>query len=408
MTEATDDLRVSPQPADGSKSRYPQGVPVHDVFVSYCTRDKPVADALVSRLEQAGVRCWVAPRDILPGMVWGEAIIHAIGTTRLMVLVLSGEANASRHVLREVERAVASDVVVVPFRIDAVEPTGAMAYFLASEHWLDAMTPPLDAHIARLVEVCQALLGTSLDATASPAPQAETASAAPASGVATRPRRLRRRLVAALGTAGVVLLTVLGVSLWLSSSGGDQTTTDQAGLPEGFLSHTDEAEGFSIGYPEGWIAFPNTPEGLREGEEALGSAGVDLSWIDLDPDWGRFTMVDVSPLSLDSDWVTTGVVMPLPYVAADPEAAEQDVRDSWGEVAPGLESEPFEMRPGAGAKVSYMVPWEPGDESVTDIEYRVRGSADDTWVVHFTLSTDRVDHYRDITDAIAGTLELTD
>ena len=407
MTEAADDLRVRPQSADGSKSRHPQGVPVHDVFVSYSTRDKPVADALVSRLEQAGVRCWVAPRDILPGMVWGEAIIHAIATTRLMVVILSGEANASRHVLREVERAVASDVVVVPFRIDGVEPTGAMAYFLASEHWLDAMTPPLDAHIARLVEVCQALLGTSLDASASSAPPVETA-AAPATDVTARPRRVRRRLVVALSAAGVVLLAALGVSLWPSLFGGDQTVTDQAGLPEGFLLHTDEAEGFSIGYPEGWVAFPNTPEGLREGEEALGWAGLDLSWIDLDPDWGRFVMVDVSPLSVDSDWVTTGVVMPLPYLAADPETAEDDVRDSWGEIATGFESEPIDMRPGAGTKVSYMVPLEPGDESVTDIEYRVRGSASQTWVVHFTLSTDRVDHYNDITDAIAGTFELTD
>ena len=82
-----------------------QGEPVHDVFVSYCTRDKPVADAIVSRLEQAGMRCWVAPRDILPGMSWAEAIIHAIETTRLMVVVISGETNKSHHVPREVGRA---------------------------------------------------------------------------------------------------------------------------------------------------------------------------------------------------------------------------------------------------------------------------------------------------------------
>ncbi len=135
------------------------GKPAHDVFVSYSTNDKPVADAIVSRLEQAGIRCWVAPRDIIPGRVWGEAILHAIETTRLMVVVMSGAANASRQVLREVERAVANDVVVIPFRIESVEPTGAMAYFLASEHWLDAMTPPLDTHIAQLVGVVQALVG---------------------------------------------------------------------------------------------------------------------------------------------------------------------------------------------------------------------------------------------------------
>jgi hypothetical protein len=133
----------------------------HDVFVSYSTRDKPAADAIVARLEQDGIRCWMAPRDVIPGEVWGEAIVEAIETSRLMVVILSGEANQSAQVIREVERAVANDVVVIPFRIESIEPTGAMAYYLASEHWLDAMTPPLETHIAQLVKVAKALLESS-------------------------------------------------------------------------------------------------------------------------------------------------------------------------------------------------------------------------------------------------------
>jgi hypothetical protein len=135
-----------------------RGEPFHDVFVSYCTRDKPVADAIVSRLEQAGIRCWVAPRDIIPGTMYAEAIVLAIDTSRVMVVVISGETNKSHHVPREVERAVTRGVAVVPFRIASIEPTGAMAFFLASEHWLDAMTPPLESHIAHLVGIAQTLL----------------------------------------------------------------------------------------------------------------------------------------------------------------------------------------------------------------------------------------------------------
>jgi hypothetical protein len=134
------------------------GQPAHDVFVSYCSRDKPVTDAVVSRLEQAGIRCWVAPRDVIPGRVFAEAIVRAIETTRLMVVVFSGEANQSHHVLREVERAVANNVVIIPFRIETIEPSAALAYYLASEHWLDAMTPPLESHIAKLVKVANVLL----------------------------------------------------------------------------------------------------------------------------------------------------------------------------------------------------------------------------------------------------------
>ena len=37
----------------------------------------------------------------------------------------------------------ASDVVILPFRVENVDPSGAMAYFLGTEHWLDALTPPI-------------------------------------------------------------------------------------------------------------------------------------------------------------------------------------------------------------------------------------------------------------------------
>ena len=38
-------------------------------------------------LESNGVRCWIAPRDVTPGMEWSECIIDAIEECRVMVLV---------------------------------------------------------------------------------------------------------------------------------------------------------------------------------------------------------------------------------------------------------------------------------------------------------------------------------
>lgn len=46
-------------------------------FARHSSKDKPVANAVVAALEARGVRCWVAPRDILAGQDWGEAIIAA-------------------------------------------------------------------------------------------------------------------------------------------------------------------------------------------------------------------------------------------------------------------------------------------------------------------------------------------
>jgi hypothetical protein len=86
----------------------------HDVFVSYSSKDKPIADAICNGLENDGIRCWMAPRDILPGTNWGESIINAIGASKAMVIVFSANFNSSTQVLREVERAVSKNVIIVP------------------------------------------------------------------------------------------------------------------------------------------------------------------------------------------------------------------------------------------------------------------------------------------------------
>ncbi len=130
----------------------------HDVFISYSHTDHAVANAIVAGLESEGIRCWIAPRDITPGQTWGEAIVDAIEGSQIMVMVLSDNSNRSRQVLREVERATAKEVIIIPFRIENIDPTGAMAYFLSAEHWLDALTPPLEKHINKLVRTVKAFL----------------------------------------------------------------------------------------------------------------------------------------------------------------------------------------------------------------------------------------------------------
>lgn len=130
----------------------------HEVFVSYSNKDKPVADAVVAGLESKEIRCWIAPRDIVPGSSWGQAIVQAIETSKIMVMILSENSNKSRQVVREVERAVSKEVIIIPFRIENIDPTGAMAYYLSTEHWLDALTQPMEKHIEKLGNTIQLFL----------------------------------------------------------------------------------------------------------------------------------------------------------------------------------------------------------------------------------------------------------
>ena len=50
----------------------------HDVFISYSTKDKVIADTVCAKLEENNIRVWIAPRDVPPGSNFAEAIVNAI------------------------------------------------------------------------------------------------------------------------------------------------------------------------------------------------------------------------------------------------------------------------------------------------------------------------------------------
>ena len=137
----------------------------HDVFLSHAAADRAAALAVLDGLERAGIRCWIAPRDVPAGSEYGQQIVDAVKGCRVFVVVFSSNANSSPHVRREVERAVSSDRSIVPFRIENIPPTGAMEYCLGGTHWFDALTTPLDPHVANLVTTVRRLLGPGTVAT---------------------------------------------------------------------------------------------------------------------------------------------------------------------------------------------------------------------------------------------------
>jgi TIR domain len=129
-----------------------------DVFISYSHHDKAAADAACAMLESSGVRAWIAPRDVRPGVEYGAEIVEAIERCRVLVLIFSANANHSGQILREVERAVSKGIPIVPVRIEEVLPTKSMEYFLGTIHWLEALTPPLEKHLRQLVDIVGAIL----------------------------------------------------------------------------------------------------------------------------------------------------------------------------------------------------------------------------------------------------------
>lgn len=148
----------------------------HDVFISHSSNNRPIANAVCAALESAHIRCWIAPRDVMPGRSYSGEITRAIQQSRAFVLIFSQHSNNSEQVLREVQLAANSRLHIVQFRIDAVSPSDDLEYYLSGPHWLDAVTPPLENHLEQLKNSVKALLSLprtgDSESAASPAPPA--------------------------------------------------------------------------------------------------------------------------------------------------------------------------------------------------------------------------------------------
>lgn len=133
-------------------------MPAFDAFISHSSADKTFADAACASLERAGIRCWIAPRDIMAGSDWSSSIVDAIDQCRAMVLIFSASANESPQIRNELVQAANRGVPIIPVRTENVVPSKSLAYFVGAVHWLDAMSPPIEQHLQRLSESVKALL----------------------------------------------------------------------------------------------------------------------------------------------------------------------------------------------------------------------------------------------------------
>ena len=135
------------------------------VFISHSSKDRAIAVAICEELESAGIKCWIAPRDIQAGSDWTEGIIQGIDSCHVFILVFSANANSSEHVRREVAKAFALGLAVIPFRVEDIIPNSSLGYFLDTVHWLDAIGSPFQRHLGTLTERTRQLLSDDAPAT---------------------------------------------------------------------------------------------------------------------------------------------------------------------------------------------------------------------------------------------------
>ena len=169
-------------------------------------------------METSGNPCWIATRDIRAGQEWGAAILTAIESAQLIVLVFSAYSNGSPHVRRELAHASRCDLPVRVVRVDSAEPAGSFR-LLASE--FAASAEPKVPFEDRLAALCAAVSSGS--------DTAESAAAAhrPVSDSFSRSAG-RQGLLELLGK-------VVKANYWIA---GIRVVLSAAALAEYFTDHT--------------------------------------------------------------------------------------------------------------------------------------------------------------------------
>lgn len=203
----------------------------HDVFISYSSKNKNIADAIVADLEQNNIKCWYAPRDIYPGEDWAGAIKNAIGSTKIFVLVFTDESNRSHQVTNEVTLAVNGGKIIIPFRLSGSDMNDTLLYYLSSVHWLDAVSQPLNQNIETLRKQISALL----DIEEADENKVAAAAVGAAAGTAGATAGTAGATAAAGSAAGSTRSGISGASQRSGQTGSSGGSSVKTGIVIGFI-----------------------------------------------------------------------------------------------------------------------------------------------------------------------------
>jgi TolB-like protein len=175
------------------------------IFISYASADAGTANAVVGKLEQAGLACWIAPRDVTPGALYADEIVRAINDSSLVVLLLSANSVASAHVGKELERASSKGRRIIALRMDGAALPPAFEYFLSESQWIEMGAGGLDPAAAKLTDAVQRHLGSATARTSAGRPM-------PAPSLAAQPE-------APAGRKGLKAVAVAAVAVLLAAAG---------------------------------------------------------------------------------------------------------------------------------------------------------------------------------------------
>ena len=114
------------------------------IFISYSSKDAKIAFQLVDYLEQNGISCWIAPRNIASGHDYTDTIDEAIKNCDGFILIFSGHSARSQWVKKELSLGISHDKNVIPFRITNTKTDGGLNFMLNNLQWIEGVNHPTE------------------------------------------------------------------------------------------------------------------------------------------------------------------------------------------------------------------------------------------------------------------------
>ena len=139
---------------NGNQSPFGQ----HSIFISYSSKNLDIAEKVVKECESHGIKCWYAPRDIMPSDEWVSAIKNALVSAKVFLLIFTNESNESKQVMNEVALAFNEGKAIIPFKLNDTQMNNELEYYLTRVHWHDAVNIPLEISVVSLREYIEEIL----------------------------------------------------------------------------------------------------------------------------------------------------------------------------------------------------------------------------------------------------------
>lgn len=128
------------------------------VFISYKADEFDRVLPLKKHLEANGIPCWMAPMSIRGGLSYAQEIPPAIQGCGVFLLYLTKKAQESKWVPREVDQAINSEKVVMPFMPEPCALRDDFSFYLTNVQRYEAFRAPEET-LDQMTRDIQKILG---------------------------------------------------------------------------------------------------------------------------------------------------------------------------------------------------------------------------------------------------------